>query len=384
MDRRFARGRPLPRRPFRVRRRSRSAPGRDSFGQVPQSAVRHTGRSPPAVGHPGTGRKRRRNHRGQRSRSIRSTIRPGKTSDGRFGGRGSGPDSGQRQHCPGHAAVAGIFHRAGRAMETGEAWRDAPPTHGLTSRRTNNRCSASSARLAAKIPLPRKFSRPAPPAACSGRAGYGHLPASGRAGPRSRGNGARARTQPDEVAHRGRCGRGCRPGRGAGYPQDRLRRSRQRAQAQSPGQTPAPSSGPPLPVLRPRPLPSIPHVPTSRTHQTDASKSVQACQDRGPGRSHDRTTGSARKASAGSCDLTEAEIPRSLSRAESLMYAGKLAEVAGRLPACSRLPVRPRQRPSKACSASSSAWPPRALRAHSRALTRSASRTPSPGSYACG
>jgi hypothetical protein len=32
------------------------------------------------------------------------------------------------------------------------------------------------------------------------------------------------------------------------------------------------------------------------------------------------------KPSSGSCDLTEGEIPRSLSRAESLMYAGKLAE----------------------------------------------------------
>lgn len=39
-----------------------------------------------------------------------------------------------------------------------------------------------------------------------------------------------------------------------------------------------------------------------------------------------KTEAAAPKVPAGTCDLTEADIPRSLNRAENYMYAGKLAE----------------------------------------------------------
>ncbi len=96
---------------------------------------------------------------------------------------------------------------------------------------------------------------------------------------------------------------------------------------QNPGQPPAQSSGATPPVTTPPPTPSNPAAPDKPHASKPAAKSVKPPK---PGSSVDATTESPAppppKPAGGSCDLTEGEIPRSLSRAESLMYAGKLAE----------------------------------------------------------
>ena len=95
--------------------------------------------------------------------------------------------------------------------------------------------------------------------------------------------------------------------------------------SQIPGQNPAPSSGPPAPVSAPAPTPVNP----SSSDKPRASKTFAKSGKPQKTEAQAEATSEPQappKASAGSCDLTEADIPRSLSRAESLMYAGKLAE----------------------------------------------------------
>ena len=94
---------------------------------------------------------------------------------------------------------------------------------------------------------------------------------------------------------------------------------------QNPSQTPAQSSGTPAPVPAPAPTPANPAGPDKAhgSKQTSKSGKAQKPDSKAEGTTEPQPPP---KQSGGSCDLTEGEIPRSLSRAESLMYAGKLAE----------------------------------------------------------
>ena len=99
------------------------------------------------------------------------------------------------------------------------------------------------------------------------------------------------------------------------------------APAQNPGPTPAQSSGPTAPVASPSPNPSTTPVSDKPRASKPVSKPPRLPK---PESQDDGTTETQAqpppKPAAGSCDLTEGELPRSLSRAEGLMYAGKLAE----------------------------------------------------------
>ena len=83
----------------------------------------------------------------------------------------------------------------------------------------------------------------------------------------------------------------------------------------------APPSPPPASLPRVTGAPAAPETSQPQTPATKPGKQLKAAVNPGAG-----SEAPAIKPTPASCDLTAGEIPRSLSRAESLMYAGKLAE----------------------------------------------------------
>jgi hypothetical protein len=82
------------------------------------------------------------------------------------------------------------------------------------------------------------------------------------------------------------------------------------------------TAGPVAPA-NPTPNPPAPPVPEKPRDTKPSAKSTKPARNVQPD-SQPKAEPPAQK--PGPCDLTEAEIPRSLSRAENLMYAGKLEE----------------------------------------------------------
>jgi hypothetical protein len=98
--------------------------------------------------------------------------------------------------------------------------------------------------------------------------------------------------------------------------------SHSRAPVQS--SDPSKTAGPVVPA-NPAPNPQAPPVAEKPHDAKPSPKSTKQARNVQPD-SQPKAEPPAQKAVTGPCDLTEAEIPRSLTRAENLMYAGKLEE----------------------------------------------------------
>ena len=96
--------------------------------------------------------------------------------------------------------------------------------------------------------------------------------------------------------------------------------------APTPGQTPAQSFGTIAPATAPSSSAASPAGLDKPRASKQTSKSVKPPKSESKVDATTEPPPQPKPAGGGSCDLSEGEIPRSLSRAESLMYAGKLAD----------------------------------------------------------